>query len=201
MRAPNPSIRPPHPRTRRSPTPNLVPPSPLSPQGYLLSLQPFPVLIHPRAAPPRFTLNSAWQRNVKYKPTEPTRSNPPAPKPRKASASPLRNAVLHEPDPRVVGLKGKPLRRYGRLVAAYMLEFQPRNSAETALIRAPIRAMPLAQPRLLCLRGTQTAVFRPEMARAGRGLSQPGGKLPLRRPSHRLEDRYAATTTAPSPGF
>jgi hypothetical protein len=59
-------------------------------------------------------------------------------------------------------LKGESLRRYNQLAEEFIIEFQPRNSAEAALVQTMI----LARWRLLCSWGTQTAALRKEIARA-----------------------------------
>jgi hypothetical protein len=60
-----------------------------------------------------------------------------------------------------VVLKGESMRRYNDLAAAVILQFQPRNSAETALVQI----MTVARWRLLRIWGIQTAGFELEMAR------------------------------------
>ncbi len=60
-----------------------------------------------------------------------------------------------------VVLKGESLRRYNDLAAALILQFEPRNSAETALVQT----MTVARWRLLRIWGIQTAGFELEMAR------------------------------------
>ena len=72
------------------------------------------------------------------------------------------------------------MRRFNPLAAALMRQFQPRNSAETALVQS----MTAARWRLLRMWGIQTAGFQQEVActaestpSAGTGavhLSQPG---------------------------
>ena len=58
-------------------------------------------------------------------------------------------------------LKGESLRRYDALAAALILQFQPRNSAESFLIQT----MTAARWRLLRTWGIQTAGFEMEMAK------------------------------------
>jgi hypothetical protein len=72
-----------------------------------------------------------------------------------------KNAALHGLVSGTVVLKGESMRRYNDLAAALMLQFQPRNSAETALVQT----MTLARWRLLRMWGIQTAGFQLEMAR------------------------------------
>ena len=67
------------------------------------------------------------------------------------------NASLRRLDPGAAklpgALKGESLRRYNQLAGEFILQFQPRNSAEAALIRT----MTLARRRLLCSWRIQTA--------------------------------------------
>jgi hypothetical protein len=58
-------------------------------------------------------------------------------------------------------LKGESMRRYNALAAALILQFQPRNSAETFLVQT----MTAARWRLLRTWGIQTAGFELEMAK------------------------------------
>jgi hypothetical protein len=60
-----------------------------------------------------------------------------------------------------VVLKGESLRRFNELAAALILQFQPRNSAESFLVHT----MAASRWRLLRLWGMQTAGFQLEMAR------------------------------------
>jgi hypothetical protein len=59
-------------------------------------------------------------------------------------------------------IKGESLRRYNQLAEEFILQFQPRNSAEAALVQTMI----LARWRMLCSWGIQTAGLRKAMARA-----------------------------------
>jgi hypothetical protein len=72
-----------------------------------------------------------------------------------------KNAALHNLISGTVVLKGESLRRFNDLAAAVVLQFQPRNSAETALVQT----MTVARWRLLRIWGIQTAGFELEMAR------------------------------------
>jgi hypothetical protein len=74
------------------------------------------------------------------------------------------NASLRGLLSRPVVLKGEALRRYNAFAAALILQFQPRDSTEIALIQT----MPLARWRILCTREIQTADFRREIASARR---------------------------------
>ncbi len=60
-----------------------------------------------------------------------------------------------------VVLKGESVRRFNDLASALMLQFKPRNSAETFLVQT----MTVARWRLLRMWGIQTAGFELEMAR------------------------------------
>jgi hypothetical protein len=59
-------------------------------------------------------------------------------------------------------IKGESLRRYNQLAEEFILQFQPRNSAEAALIQTMI----LARWRMLCSWRIQAAELRREIARA-----------------------------------
>jgi hypothetical protein len=72
-----------------------------------------------------------------------------------------KNAALRGVLSGTVVLKGESLRRYNDLAAALILQFQPRNSAETSLVQT----MTVARWRLLRIWGIQTAGFQQEMAR------------------------------------
>ena len=101
------------------------------------------------------------------------------------------------------------MRRFNELAAALILQFKPRNSAETFLVQA----MTVARWRLLRMWGIQTAGFQQEMARAGpfrrirrsprrRHLSQLWPTTPASSPSSTaLKPPMTANTTAPSPCF
>jgi hypothetical protein len=71
-----------------------------------------------------------------------------------------KNAALRGVLSGTVVLKGESLRRYNELAAALILQFQPRNSAETSLVQT----MTVARWRLLRIWGIQTAGFQQEMA-------------------------------------
>src|SRR5579863_7314253 len=71
------------------------------------------------------------------------------------------NGVLHSLVSGTVVLKGESMRRFNDLAAALMRQFQPRNSAEAALVQI----MTAARWRLLRMWGIQTAGFQQEMAR------------------------------------
>jgi hypothetical protein len=60
-----------------------------------------------------------------------------------------------------VVLKGESVRRFNDLATALILQFQPRNSAETSLVQTMIAA----RWRLLRMWGIQSAGFQLEMAR------------------------------------
>ncbi len=108
-----------------------------------------------------------------------------------------RNPALRGLASETVVLKGESLRRFNDLAAALILQFQPRNSAETALVRT----MTVARWRLLRMWGIQNAGFQQEMARqdatAGSGaalaaatfrsLADNSRALALQ---HRLESAY-----------
>lgn len=72
-----------------------------------------------------------------------------------------KNAALRGLLSGTVVLKGESIRRFNHLAAALILQFQPRNSAETALVQT----MTAARRRLLRIWGIQTAGFQLEMAR------------------------------------
>jgi hypothetical protein len=61
-------------------------------------------------------------------------------------------------------LKGESLRRYNQLAQEFILQFQPRDSAEAALVQTMI----LARWRVLCSWRMQTAGLRREIARQHR---------------------------------
>ncbi len=71
------------------------------------------------------------------------------------------NGVLHNLVSGPVVLKGESTRRFNNLAAALKRQFQPRNSAETALVHT----MAAVRWRLLRMWGIQTAGFQDEMAR------------------------------------
>jgi hypothetical protein len=88
-----------------------------------------------------------------------------------------------------VVLKGESVRRFNDLATALILQFQPRNSAETSLVQTMIAA----RWRLLRMWGIQSAGFQLEMARqdpsAGSGavLAENSHAFALQ---HRLEATY-----------
>src|SRR5580698_700996 len=71
-----------------------------------------------------------------------------------------KNAALRSLLAGTVVLKGESLRRFNDLAASLILQFQPRNSAETSLVHT----MTAARWRLLRIWGIQTAVFQREIA-------------------------------------
>ncbi len=71
------------------------------------------------------------------------------------------NGIPHNLVSGTVVLKGESMRRFNDLAGALMRQFQPRNSAETALVQT----MTAARWRLLRMWGIQTAGFQQEMAR------------------------------------
>jgi len=73
-----------------------------------------------------------------------------------------KNAALPGLVSSTIVLKGESMRRFNDLAAALILQFQPRNSAETFLDQI----MTVARWRLLRMWGIQTAGFELEMARA-----------------------------------
>jgi hypothetical protein len=85
-------------------------------------------------------------------------TGPVTPQGKRASAL---NATTHGLLSGTVVLKGESIRRFNDLAAAFLLEFQPRNSAETHLVQT----MTAARWRLLRIWGIQTAAFELEMAR------------------------------------
>jgi hypothetical protein len=75
--------------------------------------------------------------------------------------NPSKNAALPALVSGTIVLKGESMRRYSELAAALILQFQPRNSAETFLVQT----MTAARWRLLRTWGIQTAGFELEMAK------------------------------------
>jgi hypothetical protein len=71
------------------------------------------------------------------------------------------NASNHGLVSGTVVLSGESMRRYNQLAEAHMLQFQPRNFAETSLVQT----MTTARWRLLRMWGIQTAGFELEMSR------------------------------------
>ena len=72
-----------------------------------------------------------------------------------------KNAALPGLVSGTIVLKGESMRRYNALAAALILQFQPRNSAETFLVQT----MTAARWRLLRTWGIQTAGFELEMVK------------------------------------
>jgi len=112
-----------------------VPHSPLSPEEHPFSPEYFPVLIDSPHPPPPLTLSQsmATERQIQANRANAAKSTGPVTPESKRISS--QNASTHRLLSGVVILKGESLRRYNDLTAALVLQFHPRNSAETALIQ------------------------------------------------------------------
>jgi hypothetical protein len=128
----------------------------------------------------------ATERQIKANRANAAKSTGPSTPEGKRNSS--KNAALPGLISGTVVLKGKPMRRFNDLAAALILQFQPRNSAETFLVQT----MTVARWRLLRMWGIQTAGFELEMARA---LQQPA--LPPYRERSSPRSPFAASPTIP----
>jgi hypothetical protein len=137
----------------------------------------------------------ATERQIKANRANALKSTGPVTPEGKRSSS--RNSILRGLLSGTVVLKGESMRRFNDLAAALILQFEPRNSAETFLVQT----MTAARWRLLRIWGIQTAAFQCEMARqdpsagsgaalaavAFRNLADDSSALSLQ---HRLEGAY-----------
>jgi hypothetical protein len=131
------------------------------PQTHLLPLEAFPVLTNPR---PRCRglrwVSMATERQIAANRLNAAKSTGPKTSEGKRRSS--QNASLRLLDSSADDLKGESLRRYNALAADFILQFQPRSSAETALIQTMI----LARWRVLSIWGAQTSNLQAEITRA-----------------------------------
>ncbi|HEY4361748.1 MAG TPA: hypothetical protein VGN17_12290 [Bryobacteraceae bacterium] len=90
------------------------------------------------------------------------------------------NAAVHSLVSTTVLLKGESLHRFNELASALVLQFSPRNSAESFLVHTLlVQTMIAARWRLLRLWGMQTAGFQLEMARTAEFHPGLGAGAPL----------------------
>ncbi len=123
------------------------------PKNLRFPINPFPLPPTARRRPSVYA-EPAWPPTAKS-------TGPRTPEGKRISSQ---NAARHRLPPKEV-LKGQSLRRVNDLAAALTLQFQPRNSAETSLIRT----MAVARCLLQRIWGTQTAAFQREIDRLGNG--------------------------------
>ena len=140
------------------------------PQIYPLVSQLFPI---PTATHRRFPVYSgasmATERQIQANRANAAKSTGPITAEGKRASS--QNAARPDLVSSTVVLKGESVRRFNDLASALMLQFKPRNSAETFLVQT----MTVARWRLLRMWGIQTAGFELEMARANQNSDPSAG--------------------------
>jgi hypothetical protein len=135
-------------------------PSPLLPKNIPHSINAFPFQsVRYAASTPYSGLAMATDRQIQANRANSKKSTGPKTPEGKRNAS--KNGTLHRLLSETVVLKGESLRRFNDLAASLILQFEPRNPAEAALVRT----MASARWRLVRMWGFQTAAFQREMAR------------------------------------